>query len=147
MLCRATVLAATIASAMGGMPTPAYAQSSGLDGSDPGIRRSVQDLMRTGIEEYRKHNYEGALDAFTKAWTLQPHAEIAANLARISTALRCRHADWAAVKPRIGVSGERIPERGIEASEERAIEFGSHRSRSSIGESDQERHGAIVTIE
>lgn len=50
-------------------------------------RAAAHELMRKGIEEYRKNRMEAAREAFLEAWTAYPHAAIAANLAEVEERL------------------------------------------------------------
>lgn len=75
-------------------PRPAWAQTAsevapwGLPGSDDAdTQQAIKNLMRTGITEYRKHNFEPARQAFDEAWRLRHHLAIAASLAEVEMKL------------------------------------------------------------
>lgn len=69
--------------------SPAFAQGSQSPTNDasPDTENAVAALMRTGVSRYGKKDFEGARDAFEKAWRLKRHAAIAASLAEVEMKL------------------------------------------------------------
>jgi tetratricopeptide (TPR) repeat protein len=55
--------------------------------TDAGVELAVKESMRVGVDAYRRKDFESALKAYEKAWTLKQHTAIASALAEVEMKL------------------------------------------------------------
>lgn len=87
---RCAATAAAFCCLLVGVEPQAFAQpqSAGIAVSrESDSKLLARDLMRRGVEEYRKNNLEGARASFARAWELEHHSAIAASLADVEVRL------------------------------------------------------------
>ena len=76
-----------IAAALHSSPALGQVSQSLTNDASPDTENAVAELMRTGVSRYGKRDFDGARDAFEKAWRLKRHAAIAASLAEVEMKL------------------------------------------------------------